>query len=99
MAQYCYMLTPCRPSLPFDASPEEREVIGNHFEYIKQYFAAGRIIFVGRCEDGTFGITVYEAESDAEAEEIMRADPAIIAGVMTARLHPFRAILMRGVAL
>jgi len=29
--------------------------------------------------------------------EIMPADPAIVAGVMTARLHPFRAILMRGV--
>ncbi len=55
------------------------------------------LVFVGRCEDGTFGIIVYEVESDAEAEEIMHADPAIVAGVMTARLHPVRAILMRGV--
>jgi uncharacterized protein YciI len=95
MAQYCYQLTPCRPSLPFDASPEERAIIGKHFDYLKRHLAEGRIIFVGRCEDGTFGITVYEAESDAEAEEIMRGDPVIAAGVMSAAMYPFRVALMR----
>lgn len=95
MAEYCYQLTPCRPSLPFDASPEERAIIGNHFDYLKRHLAEGRIIFAGRCEDGTFGITVYEAESDTEAEEIMRCDPVVAAGVMTATLHPFRVVLFR----
>lgn len=85
------------PSLPLDASPAERAVIGDHFDYLKRHLAEGRIVFVGRCEDGTFGITVYEAESDVEAEGIMRNDPAIIAGVMTGVLHPFRVALMRGV--
>ncbi len=59
MAQYAYLLRPCRPSLPFDATPEEQAVIGAHFAYLKRHLAEGRIIFVGRCEDGTFGIAVY----------------------------------------
>lgn len=98
MGQYCYQLTPCRPSLPFDASPEERTIIGKHFDYLKRLHAEDRIVFVGRCEDGTFGITVYEAASTGEAEQIMCDDPAIVAGVMTATFHPFRVVLTRGLA-
>lgn len=94
MAQYCYLLKPCRPSLPFDATPAEREIIGTHFNYLKGLFAAGAVRFVGRTEAGEFGITVYEAESDAAADEIMRGDPAVQAGVMTATVYPFRIALI-----
>ena len=95
MAQYAYLLRPCRPSLPFDATPEEQTIIGAHFAYLKQHLAEGRIIFVGRCEDGTFGIAVYDAESSPAAEAILQGDPAVQAGVMTATLYPFRVALMR----
>src|SRR5688572_11021065 len=95
MAQYAYLLHPCRPSLPFDATPEEQAIVGAHFTYLKQHLAEGRIIFVGRCEDGTFGIAVYDAETEAQAEAIMQDDPAVQAGVMTASLYPFRVALMR----
>jgi uncharacterized protein len=94
VAQYCYLLRPCRPSLPFDATPAEREIIGTHFNYLKGLFAAGTVRFVGRTEAGEFGITVYEAESDAAAEEIMHGDPVVQAGVMTATVYPFRIALI-----
>ncbi len=97
MAQYAYLLRPCRPSLPFDATPEEQAVIGEHFAYLQRHHAAGQIAFVGRCEDGEFGIVVYDAPGEAEAAAIMRGDPAVEAGLMTATLHPFRVVL-QGVA-
>jgi uncharacterized protein YciI len=96
MAHYCYLLKPCRPSLPFDATPAEREVIGAHFDYIKGFYAAGKVPFVGRTEAGEFGIVVYEAESDADAEAIRDGDPVIQAGVMTATVYPFRIALITG---
>jgi uncharacterized protein len=95
MAQYAYLLRPHRPTLPFDATPEEQTIVATHFAYLKQHQAEGRIILVGRCEDGTFGITVYDAESPTEAETIMRNDPAVQAGIMTATLYPFRVALLR----
>lgn len=95
MAQYAYLLRPCRPTLPFDATPAEQAIIATHFANLKQHLAEGRIIFVGRCEDGTFGIVVYDAATPQEAETIMHNDPAIQAGLMTATLYPFRVALIR----
>jgi uncharacterized protein YciI len=96
VAQYCYLLKPCRPSLPFDATPAERETIGAHFAYLKGLFATGTVRFVGRTEAGEFGITVYEAASDEQADAIMRDDPVIQSGVMTATVYPFRIALSPG---
>lgn len=95
MAQYAYLLRPCRPSLPFDATPEEQAIVGAHFAYLKQHLDEGRVIFVGRCDDGTFGIVVYDAATETEAAAIMHSDPAVQVGLMTATLHPFRVALMR----
>ncbi len=96
MAQYCYMIKPARPTFPSDATDAERATIGVHFDYLKGLLAEGTVIFVGRCLDATFGITVYEAASDEDAAAIMHNDPAVRAGIMTAMLHPFRTALMRG---
>ena len=98
MGHYCYKMTPCRPSLPFDATPEESAIIGRHFNYIKEYFDAGTVLFVGRCEGGEFGITVFQAAADDEAEAMMRDDPAVRTGVMSATLYPLRVVLMHGTA-
>ncbi len=96
MAQYCYLLKPCRPSLPFDATPAERETVGAHFAYLKGLFAAGTVRFVGRTEAGEFGIAVYEADSEEQAQAIVRGDPAVQSGVMTENVYPFRIVLIPG---
>jgi hypothetical protein len=46
--------------------------------------------------DKTFGIVLFfEAKDQQAASEFMNADPAIVAGVMTAELHPFSVALIR----
>jgi uncharacterized protein YciI len=37
---------------------------------------------------------IFEAESEDAARAFMQADPAIVAGVMTATMHPYSAALL-----
>jgi uncharacterized protein len=56
------------------------------------------VIFAGRTaesDDKTFGLVVFEAADETTARQFMNADPAVIAGVMTAELHPFSVVLQR----
>ena len=48
---------------------------------------AGRTIDTGAA---TWGIVVFQAPSLAEAEAVMRGDPAIAQGVMHCELFPYR---------
>jgi uncharacterized protein YciI len=43
----------------------------------------------------TFGIAIFQAADENAAREFMNADPAVMAGVMTAELHPFAVVLER----
>lgn len=45
--------------------------------------------------DKTFGIVVFEAKDQEAALGFMNGDPAVVAGVMTAELHPFSVALAR----
>jgi uncharacterized protein YciI len=78
-------------------TPQEAEVVSQHFNYLKDLTDQGTALFVGRTlttDERTFGITVFEADSEEAAHEIMNNDPAVIAGVMRAELFPFRIVLM-----
>jgi uncharacterized protein YciI len=39
------------------------------------------------------GLTVFHAESEDTARQIMDSDPAVQKGLMTATLYPFKVIL------
>jgi uncharacterized protein YciI len=94
MPEFAYVLRPCRPTLPQDASERERAIIGEHFNYLKAMLDAGRLVLAGRCEDATFGIAVFRAADEASARRDMDNDPAVRAGIMTATLYPFRIALL-----
>lgn len=96
MQSYAYMLKPARATFPGDATPEERAIVGVHYERLKQLFAEGTMIHVGRCEDATFGLAIFNAESDEAADALMQSDPAIVHGIMTATLYPYRVIFHGG---
>lgn len=93
---FLYRLTPCRPTLGFDATPEEQAVVGAHFNYLKALLAEGKLIMAAPAADYSFGLTIFEAESEAEARTIMDGDPAVQKGVMTAELIPLKIALLRG---
>ncbi len=76
----------------------DKAAVGRHFNRFKEATASGQLILAGRTAetgDKTFGIAIFEAPDEAAARKFMEADPAVIAGVMTAELHPFAVALER----
>jgi uncharacterized protein YciI len=76
----------------------DRAAVGRHFERLAKATEAGQVVLAGRTEeplDRTFGLVVFEAESEAAARRFMDTDPAVEAGVMLATLHPYSIALLR----
>lgn len=98
--QFLYVLTLTRPDmLTSGPTPEEMETIGRHFAYVSELTERGVMILVGRTQTTgpeTMGLAIFEAENEDAARAIMAADPAIVEGVMTGTLYPYKIALMRG---
>ena len=97
--QYVYVLQ-VAPRFQEEATWTETEnaVIARHFDRLVQAAKAGQVILAGRTDeplDQTFGLVIFEADSEAAAREFMQDDPAVIAGLMTATLHPYAVALQR----
>lgn len=97
--QYLYLLK-VSPHLHDEAkwTDKDKAATTQHFERLKQAAAKGQVILAGRTTeslDKTFGLVVFEAESEAAAKAFMEADPAVAAGVMSATLHPYAIALQR----
>ena len=97
--QFIYVLKPTRLAMLTEGStPEERDTVSRHFAYFKDLTEKGVMILMGRTQnndESTFGIAVFEAEDESAARQIMENDPAILGGVMTATLYPYKIALMR----
>ena len=76
-------------------SSRDEAVIHEHFEYLKKALIEGKLTLAGRCLDGEFGIVIFRAESERDAKEFMKNDPAVKKGVMTAELHSFSLALIQ----
>ena len=98
-SQWLYRLVPARLGMVTDkATPEEIETVSRHFAYFQDLTAKGVMILMGRTQnndESTFGIAIFEAEDESAARRIMENDPAVIGGVMTATLYPYKIALMR----
>ena len=97
--QFLYMLR-VAPHLHDDAkwSDKDKAATSRHFERLKKATADGKVILAGRTAealDKTFGLVVFEAADEKAAKAFMEADPAVVAGVMTATLHPYSVALQR----
>ena len=77
---------------------EDKTALDRHFTRFKHAVETGELILAGRTRepgDKTFGIAVFEAADEAAARKFMESDPAVVAGLMTAELHPFAIALQR----
>jgi uncharacterized protein len=77
---------------------KENEALGKHFARLSEATKLGKVIFAGKTSeplDATFGLVVFEAETETAARQFMETDPAIVAGVMSATLHPYVLALQR----
>lgn len=98
MNQYLYRIEPTRPEmLTLGATSKESAAVDAHFSYLQDLTRRGVVILAGRTlntDPSSFGIVIFQAESDQDARGIMQADPAVRAGVMRAELFPYRVALM-----
>lgn len=77
---------------------DDRSIVGRHFERLARATEAGQVVLAGRTEeplDRTFGLVVFEAESEDAARRFMDTDPTVQAGIMEATLHPYSIALLR----
>lgn len=99
MSEWLYYLKPTRLEMVTEGStPEEAEIVGRHFAYLKDLTEKGVMILMGRTQnndESTFGIAIFEAEDETAARAIMKNDPAVKHGVMTATLYPYKVALMQ----
>jgi uncharacterized protein YciI len=79
-------------------TPEDKAAVDRHFNRFKEATQSGQLILAGRTRepgDKTFGIAIFETTDEAAARKFMETDPTVIAGVMTAEMHPFAVALER----
>ena len=94
--QFIYFIRPHKENFAETMTEEEGRVMGVHFEYLKDMLNKGKLILAGPETSGKFGIAVIETDSEDEAREIMMNDPAVMAGIVTPELYPYRVSLIRG---
>jgi uncharacterized protein YciI len=97
--QYIYVLR-LVPRLHDSTAWTDRDntAVSKHFARLQEATQKGKVILAGRTEeslDKTFGIVVFEAENEENAKHFMQTDPTIVAGVMSATLHPYSVALLR----
>lgn len=96
--QFLYRVQPTRTAMLEDGgTPQEQDAVSRHFAYLQALMAQGVLILAGRTlntGDTSFGIIIFNAESQAAAQAVMEGDPAVREGVMRADLFPYRVALL-----
>jgi uncharacterized protein YciI len=97
--QYIYVLR-LVPRLYDDKNwtKDDNAALDRHFARFQRAIETRELILAGRTRepgDKTFGIAIFEAKDEVAARRFMESDPAVVAGLMTAELHPFSVALQR----
>jgi uncharacterized protein YciI len=77
---------------------DDNAALDRHFIRLQEAIKSGQLILAGRTKetgDRTFGIVIFRAPDDAAAQKYMDEDPAVVAKLMTAELHPFAVATQR----
>lgn len=95
---YIYVLRlPERLYDPEHWTEEEKNIVSRHFSYLKKNVENGVVILAGRTEqtDETgFGIVIFLARNETDAERFMNNDPAVASEIMTGELSSYRLALL-----
>ncbi len=67
-----------RPTFHLDMTPEERAIMERHIAYWSEKAKHGVAIVFGPVLDprGVYGIGVYQAQDEAESQDLLAHDPA-----------------------
>jgi uncharacterized protein YciI len=76
------VLRPVRSEMPFEPTDEESRIVSEHYEYLKQLRAEGRLVLAGpsALPGDSFGLGIFDQDDRAEVEAIVAADPAVTRG-------------------
>lgn len=99
LKQYIYVLK-LVPRLHDDNAWTEADkaVLQRHVANFKAATERGQLLHAGRTMEAakdTFGLAIFTATDDEAARTFMNSDPCVVAGLMTATLHPY-AVVFRG---
>jgi uncharacterized protein YciI len=98
MQQYLYRIQPTRAAMLTEGpTPEEQRIVGEHFAYLQGLVEQGVVILAGRTlntDESSFGIVIFNADSDEGANGVAEDDPAVRQGVMRAAVFPYRVALI-----
>ena len=96
--QFLYKLKLVPRLLASDAwTDADKAVVEEHFNRLKVLHEAGVLILAGRTlneDDSQFGIVIIKAATEEHARQLMKSDPAVNKGIMTATLLPYRVALI-----
>lgn len=102
MQHFLYVLRVTRlEQLTQGPTEREEQIVSEHVDYLMNLAERGTMLLFGRTtenDERTFGIALFQVESEQDAQTIMANDPAVKHGVMRATLHPYRIKYMQGVA-
>lgn len=101
LKEFLNVLRPTRADmLKTGPSDAEKSAIGEHFRYLKSLCDVGTVVTAGRTmteDERVFGLCVFKAVDSDAARKLMKSDPAVVKGVMSAELFPFRIAVLTGV--
>nr|WP_181350135.1 YciI family protein [Thalassobacillus sp. CUG 92003] len=75
---------------------DDQDIVGQHFTRLKNYCDKGQVMTAGktdRDDEKGFGIVIFKEENDEKAEAFKNEDPAVMHGIMTAEVFPYRTAL------
>lgn len=97
LSQFLYRIQPTRPAMLTEGpTPAEQQAVAAHFAYLQQLLQEGALLLAGRTQNSdysSFGIIIFLAASEEEAQAIVANDPAVQQRVMRAELYPYRIAL------
>lgn len=97
MQHFLLKLIPPRPTFPQDMNDEEKQLMQQHAEYMKQLQTQGIALAYGPVFErkGAWGLGILEVENEESAKKLILNDPTIKAALNTFELHPMKAVVKR----
>jgi uncharacterized protein YciI len=72
--------------------PFSEQPLMEHGNYMHQLYLRGKLLMGGPFTDNSGGLVAFEAADQNEAQRILENDPALKAGIFTAKLHPWFSV-------
>lgn len=75
---------------------KDEKITSDHFKYLLNLQKENKIILAGKTEgltSDTYGLVIFSAETDVEAENIMKNDPAVKNNIMYGFLQRYNVAI------